>query len=35
MLARLRCATLCGIEAATVSVEVDVTSGLPSFTTVG
>jgi len=35
MLARVRAAALQGIEAATVSVEVDVTSGLPSFTTVG
>ena len=35
MLARVRSATLRGIEAAVVSVEVDVTSGLPSFTTVG
>jgi magnesium chelatase family protein len=35
MLARVRSATLSGIEAATVFVEVDVTSGLPSFTTVG
>jgi magnesium chelatase family protein len=35
MLARIRSASLLGIEAATVSVEVDVTSGLPSFTTVG
>ncbi|HEV8440422.1 MAG TPA: YifB family Mg chelatase-like AAA ATPase, partial [Methylomirabilota bacterium] len=35
MLARVHSATLHGIEAALVSVEVDVTSGLPSFTTVG
>ncbi|HUG35960.1 MAG TPA: YifB family Mg chelatase-like AAA ATPase, partial [Candidatus Limnocylindrales bacterium] len=35
MLARVRSATLRGIEAAAVWVEVDVTSGLPSFTTVG
>ena len=35
MLARVRSASLQGIEAATVFVEVDVTSGLPSFTTVG
>ncbi|MGH7365347.1 MAG: YifB family Mg chelatase-like AAA ATPase [Candidatus Rokuibacteriota bacterium] len=35
MLARVRSATLSGIEAATIFVEVDVTSGLPSFTTVG
>ncbi len=35
MLARVRSATLFGIEAATVFVEVDVTSGLPSFSTVG
>jgi magnesium chelatase family protein len=31
----VRSATLVGIEAATVFVEVDVTPGLPSFTTVG
>lgn len=31
----MRSATLSGIEAATVFVEVDVTPGLPSFTTVG
>src|SRR5262245_7349272 len=35
MLARIRSAALQGIEAAPVSVEVDVTTGLPSFTTVG
>jgi len=35
MLSTVRSATIHGIEAATVSVEVDVTSGLPSFTTVG
>ncbi len=35
MLARVLSATLQGIEAATVSVEVDVASGLPCFTTVG
>jgi magnesium chelatase family protein len=35
VLARVRSATLAGIEAATVFVEVDVTPGLPSFTTVG
>ena len=35
MLARVRSATLSGVEAATVFVEVDVTAGLPSFTTVG
>jgi magnesium chelatase family protein len=35
MLARVRSATLVGIDAAPVSVEVDVASGLPSFTTVG
>ncbi len=35
MLARVRSATLSGIEAATIFVEVDVTAGLPSFTTVG
>ena len=35
MLARVRSATLSGIEAATIFIEVDVTSGLPSFSTVG
>ena len=35
MLARVRSATLHGIEAATIFIEVDVTSGLPSFSTVG
>ncbi|HUM16012.1 MAG TPA: YifB family Mg chelatase-like AAA ATPase [Candidatus Nitrosotalea sp.] len=35
MLARVRSATLTGIDAATVFVEVDVAAGLPSFTTVG
>ena len=35
MLARVRSATLSGVEAATIFVEVDVTPGLPSFTTVG
>jgi len=35
VLARVRSATLSGVEAATVFVEVDVTSGLPSFSTVG
>src|SRR6202008_3480400 len=35
MLAWVRSATLRGIEAAMVSVEVDVQHGLPSFTTVG
>ncbi|MFQ5898532.1 MAG: YifB family Mg chelatase-like AAA ATPase [Candidatus Methylomirabilia bacterium] len=35
MLARVRSACLIGIEAALVSVEVDVTPGLPAFTTVG
>jgi magnesium chelatase family protein len=35
VLARVRSATLTGVDAATVFVEVDVTSGLPSFTTVG
>ncbi|HSB41543.1 MAG TPA: YifB family Mg chelatase-like AAA ATPase [Methylomirabilota bacterium] len=35
MLARVRSATLSGIEAATIFIEVDVASGLPSFTTVG
>jgi len=35
MLARVYSACLTGIEAALVAVEVDVTHGLPSFTTVG
>ena len=35
MLARVWSACVMGIEAAPVSVEVDVTSGLPAFTTVG
>jgi magnesium chelatase family protein len=35
MLARVWSACVTGIEAALVSVEVDVTSGLPAFTTVG
>jgi magnesium chelatase family protein len=35
VLARVRSATIHGIEAAMVWVEVDVTSGLPSFATVG
>ena len=35
MLARVRSATLNGVEAATIFIEVDVTSGLPSFSTVG
>jgi magnesium chelatase family protein len=35
VLARVRSATLSGVEAATVFVEVDVAAGLPSFTTVG
>jgi len=35
MLARVLSATLVGVEAALVRVEVDVTSGLPTFTTVG
>src|SRR5574341_841309 len=35
MLARVRSATVFGIEAAYVFVEVDVAPGLPSFTTVG
>jgi hypothetical protein len=33
--ARVRSATLSGIEAATILIEVDVTSGLPSFSTAG
>ena len=35
MLARVRSASLHGIEAAIVFVEVGVTPGLPAFTTVG
>ena len=35
MLARMRSATVFGIEADDVFVEVDVAPGLPSFTTVG
>src|SRR5258706_1681455 len=35
VLARVRSATLTGVEAATIFVEVDVTAGLPSFSTVG
>ena len=35
VLARVRSATLTGVDAATIFVEVDVASGLPSFTTVG
>jgi len=35
MLARVRSATVFGIEADDVFVEVDVAPGLPSFTTVG
>src|SRR5713226_7419577 len=35
MLARVRSAAVFGIEAADVSVEVDLAPGLPSFTTVG
>jgi magnesium chelatase family protein len=35
MLARVRSATVFGVEAADVFVEVDVAPGLPSFTTVG
>jgi magnesium chelatase family protein len=35
MLSRVHSATLRGIDAALVSVEVDVTSELPSFATVG
>jgi len=35
MLALVRSATVFGIEAADVFVEVDVAPGLPSFTTVG
>jgi len=35
MLARLRSATVLGIEAYLVDVEVDLSNGLPSFATVG
>src|SRR5438270_9170127 len=35
MLARVRSAAVFGVEAAAVSVEVDVTPGLPAFATVG
>jgi magnesium chelatase family protein len=35
MLARVRAAALVGVEAVAISVEVDVASGLPSFSTVG
>jgi magnesium chelatase family protein len=35
VLARVFSAALCGVEAALVRVEVDVTDGLPAFTTVG
>ena len=35
MLARLRSAAVLGIDAYLVEVEVDLTSGLPSFATVG
>ena len=35
MLARILSAALVGVEAALVRVEVDVTPGLPAFTTVG
>ena len=35
MLARVLSAALVGVEAALVRVEVDVTAGLPAFTTVG
>lgn len=35
MLARVRSASVQGIDAAIISVEVDVASGLPAFTTVG
>src|SRR5262245_48406178 len=35
MLARVLCATIVGIEARLVAVEVDITPGLPSFATVG
>src|SRR2546425_5252749 len=35
MLARVRSAAVFGVEAADVSVEVDVAPGLPAFTTVG
>ena len=35
MLSRIRSATVLGVEALAVDVEVDITNGLPSFTTVG
>lgn len=35
MLARIRSAAVLGIEAYLVDVEVDISSGLPSFATVG
>jgi len=35
MLARIRSAGIHGIQARSVSVEVDVATGLPSFSTVG
>ncbi|MES2123284.1 MAG: YifB family Mg chelatase-like AAA ATPase [Gemmatimonadota bacterium] len=35
MLARIRSATVLGVEALPVDVEVDIANGLPSFTTVG
>ena len=35
MLARVRSAAVLGIEAYPVDVEVDLSNGLPSFTTVG
>ncbi|MES2303975.1 MAG: YifB family Mg chelatase-like AAA ATPase [Gemmatimonadota bacterium] len=35
MLARIRSATVLGVEALAVDVEIDIANGLPSFTTVG
>jgi magnesium chelatase family protein len=35
LLARIRSATVLGVDALAVDVEVDITNGLPSFTTVG
>ena len=35
MLARIRSAAILGIDAYPVDVEVDISSGLPSFATVG
>ena len=35
MLARIRSATVLGVDALGVDVEIDIANGLPSFTTVG